>query len=510
MCMRCVRAERTCDGYFASFDDNALDSTVVPLFVEAAPQPFSLPPTGTRDDSCILIALECLRSRDTDHGGASPPLWDGSLPQLMTQYPVVRQALGYLGAAIEAESSFSSTSSPAYRSAVMRYDTALRSLRTGMSARGIAPAALVLSGLLLAFGEIVQWREANALTHVHGAITNWERCMGSEAWDPSYNTSVNTSDHDSAITIEVTRQLDLFALNTDIVTASFMLGVPVRMHVAKVQSLLRRLTAGDDHRRVVVKVLAAIHAVHTVLPKVLEYKYLPAAALPENVGAEQEKVLAELHGCLQDLNIVINAAYDALDRTNISPSIITACTLRAQCLSAKICLSAASLAYETTYDAFFPDFHQIVKDASYVLSERTPRTTPFEPFIPDLGILQPLLMTALKCRDPNIRRQAVPMLATGGREGPFHGRVLAAAAARIIQVENGGLALDCAVRRPPVIPENRRVHGMGVDLDNLAQRRKRSVQVILSQCRNVKYMLESEAEWTDDVHWNIWSEEVPI
>ncbi|RYP85987.1 hypothetical protein DL769_000850 [Monosporascus sp. CRB-8-3] len=59
-------------------------------------------------------------------------------------------------------------------------------------------------------------------------------------------------------------------------------------------------------------------------------------------------------------------------------------------------------------------------------------------FTTDMGFIPPLYFTALKCREPNLRRMAVDLLAKAPHiEGPWDGRIAAAVARRVMKLEEG-------------------------------------------------------------------------
>ncbi|MCJ1258184.1 hypothetical protein MMC24_006015 [Lignoscripta atroalba] len=107
-----------------------------------------------------------------------------------------------------------------------------------------------------------------------------------------------------------------------------------------------------------------------------------------------------------------------------------------------VCLSCG---VETSYDHFTADFEAIISSAADLLGVGNATTTgPAPPprlpkFSLDIGLIQPLYFTAIKCRVPHLRRRALSALSsTPHREGMWDAALLATVAARIIQLEETG------------------------------------------------------------------------
>jgi hypothetical protein len=57
----------------------------------------------------------------------------------------------------------------------------------------------------------------------------------------------------------------------------------------------------------------------------------------------------------------------------------------------------------------------------------------------DMGIIQPLYLTACKCRHPILRRRAIALLERSGMEGVWGGEAMAAAATWAMKIEEGDM-----------------------------------------------------------------------
>lgn len=115
---------------------------------------------------------------------------------------------------------------------------------------------------------------------------------------------------------------------------------------------------------------------------------------------------------------------------------------------------------ETSFDAYRPEFANIVEWAesldrarSITTSTTTSTTTSRIPsFTLYMSLIPSLALTAMKCRDPTLRRRAIYLLKNHcGREGLWNATVNAAIALRIVEIEEHGLEL--ASQRSIVTPE---------------------------------------------------------
>ncbi|KAE9362917.1 hypothetical protein N431DRAFT_565038 [Stipitochalara longipes BDJ] len=143
---------------------------------------------------------------------------------------------------------------------------------------------------------------------------------------------------------------------------------------------------------------------------------------------------------------------------------------------------------EMVYDLHVVDFASIVRQAvdlwKLLLQEHciVPSSQNYdlsEPsFAIDVGFIPPLYYTALKCRVPGIRREAMNLLqAAPHREGLWDGVLAAYIARRIMEIEEGAFYEDISIRNDsdlfnspgsigtgdtPILPEFMRVHNVSV------------------------------------------------
>lgn len=121
---------------------------------------------------------------------------------------------------------------------------------------------------------------------------------------------------------------------------------------------------------------------------------------------------------------------------------------------------------EMVYDSHTHSFSSLLRRARD-LANLKDLPIPYEPtaacragtlnFIVDMGVIPPLYYTAIKCRVPWIRRQAIDVL-TGAphRESMWHGAIVAAIAERVVTLEEGDFYnnKDSCFPSPPGLTKN--------------------------------------------------------
>ena len=112
---------------------------------------------------------------------------------------------------------------------------------------------------------------------------------------------------------------------------------------------------------------------------------------------------------------------------------------------------------EMVYDDFLPEFQYITRTCGLLIKAQDDINLPKNPrFTFDIGIVPPLHMTATKCRDPVIRREAVEILFSSPRQEGMWDGVLSARIGRwIAKCEEAGLA------PPPVPVRNEKIFDFG-------------------------------------------------
>jgi len=107
-----------------------------------------------------------------------------------------------------------------------------------------------------------------------------------------------------------------------------------------------------------------------------------------------------------------------------------------------ITLAAVTSDSEIVYDAFLPDFKYITHTCARLITSQSVKSPRNPRFSFDVGIIPPLHVTATKCRDSTIRREAVDLLfASPRQEGMWDGVLTARIGKWITSCEEDGLSL---------------------------------------------------------------------
>jgi hypothetical protein len=128
---------------------------------------------------------------------------------------------------------------------------------------------------------------------------------------------------------------------------------------------------------------------------------------------------------------------------------------------------------EMVYDDFLPEFQYITRTCALLIKSENDTTLPKRPrFTFDIGIVPPLHMTATKCRDPVVRREAVEILfASPRQEGMWDGVLSARIGRWITKCEESGLP------PPPVPVRNEKMFDSGVGRGMETQARRTDKQL---------------------------------
>jgi hypothetical protein len=140
----------------------------------------------------------------------------------------------------------------------------------------------------------------------------------------------------------------------------------------------------------------------------------------------QARLLSELHAWRVNLDAI----------TASSPRGPSECQLRMHHRTVFIWLSVCLSAEECAVDGHIDGFKEIVDLGSKLTGTRQPG----DAFSFEMRIIPPLYYTALKCRDPSVRRQALDLLAAASpREGLWDARIAMKVAERAMQIEESEL-----------------------------------------------------------------------
>jgi hypothetical protein len=206
-------------------------------------------------------------------------------------------------------------------------------------------------------------------------------------------------------------------------------------------------------------------------------------------------------------------SYSCQKARNSSPGVSARTTMiLIQYYIARITAATCLYAEETLYDRFLPDFRHIITlaSSSCLSSQNATSTQGDLPLIGlpiSTGAIHPLYFVATKCRDPNVRDEAIGLLSEIARcpDGVWEGCIFSAVAKRARDVEeaarvcrSGPVPGAANANAPGVqgpIPEFCRIHVLGLDI-------RRDVRKVRVEFRRRSNGMDGEwEEWWEEIPW---------
>ncbi|KAJ9605135.1 hypothetical protein H2200_010525 [Cladophialophora chaetospira] len=358
------------------------------------------------------------------HNKTSAQLFAVLLPQLAVTRPYVNAAAGALGAA--------------YDKCILRrahhqddklitrlYLSALRQVQDELQGPEPEVVPLLIAALLLAAAESVQQKQRDALCHLLGAFSMITSPKSSLATSPGLFARNGT--------VEGLKSVQDVIYIGDYHVSMFAWGrspllppLPVTTQMLY-PACIDDLTAGHDALQ-----QWGLH----FIAKALEPEWEERIDFPQSLTVQQDYLIAWLKRWLR----TYTSLFDNPSLRSSPHQTPHFRILKAQTLTMFVAVSNVKPPTQVTYDAYAPQFEDIIRCAEYVLSPTDPTNSsvlnrPLLPYSPLPGIIHPLFFTARKYRDSVSRRRAIHLLRQAGIEGPFHGDLEAHVAARIVEIE---------------------------------------------------------------------------
>lgn len=179
--------------------------------------------------------------------------------------------------------------------------------------------------------------------------------------------------------------------------------------------------------------------------------------------SEHEQLITEMSRWMMAFTTLLNRCIENGARQRVS-----ALTLCLAATTAKISIQTAFIKRETEYDAFEPEFRRNVSQAALLLQtleEYAPRKRLTLAFSFDLGIIPPLFLTSVKCRNSEIRHEALHLLNRyPRREGVWDSVTTAALGKWVAELEEEDVGAGVFV------PEYDRVRKASIKFDLVKRR----------------------------------------
>jgi hypothetical protein len=165
--------------------------------------------------------------------------------------------------------------------------------------------------------------------------------------------------------------------------------------------------------------------------------------IDDYVKAGQQRSCEEVSRWLKAFEPILNQ----MRRTSKSTlrGYVAATMLQIQALALKITLAGVVFDQEILYDQFLPDFREILRLAKDIVVVRQSNSK-FDfwsgSFLLDLGLVVPLFLVLLRCRDAVLRRQAISILESWHVECWWDPLLIVAIGRFIMEVEEEGMRVD--------------------------------------------------------------------
>lgn len=500
ICWRCQKARRKCQGYPIgappgpdSCQDPPNDSFGLGKIGKTITFGTSLEYDQDKDRwrtlACTVFAEGFLGTKT----GPELAFWAQLLPQLTHCIPSVNEAAAAFGACYEHQVLRRRNDTSRFL-ALKQVTTTVKRLQADIVQLPCGPLPVFVACVLLACAETIQHKQIDALLHLRGAFA----AMSLEQPPDAEHRKKIPWDEDTSYIFQ----------KLDLQVATYALGMGPLLPSVNVGKLEDRETEPMTMQMADKTLFQALHAAYRFCARAAEYKYKVNAPERDFLVVEQDRNIASLNAWLA----WYQKGYQSSGRWFSDADRLQGLVLQAQCLSALIYASNILDPYETAYDKYAPHFQRIVQCVEQVLdANKSPINLPT--FNPEIGIIQPLYLTAVKYRHSRWRSKAIALLSRCGREGPWCNYVEAAVGEAVFRAEEGACFASARQASPTaeikreILPENLlerdRIAGCTiVDVLECSDGSKTGV-IQLAKCRDMKNLLATP---DDEANWMIWQE----
>lgn len=333
--------------------------------------------------------------------------------------------------------------SPKQRLAYRQYHQAVTSLRSTLERRDSysMQVALITCVLLVCF-DLMSNRYRAALTHLKSGLWILNECRRGEDEVGGGDDLTSLAQKLGRFTIDQTVHEPFHLLH---IQAIFFGIVRLRNPVWPEPSILAAKPIPPEGFQSVDEARQSLeHIIECIASYVME-------AHQNSSSSTYHLDTENLRGEQQHLKLRLEKWYASAKRLMDSRSFAVA-SVHVQFYAEWILLSTAlSKGAEVAFDDYMPEFERIVE-----LVEECASNCSLPTFSVQHGVIAALYYTALKCRDPKIRRRAIKLLASPARrEGMWESSVAALKGTWIMEKEETGLSIVETARD---VPESVRIH----------------------------------------------------
>jgi hypothetical protein len=438
--------------------------------------------------------------------GSGCPLQDGHVwgrlfLQLSNQVECVKAATAAFGAAYEL--SLSDATVDRRSSAWRYYGSALKNLKSDFVNHTVGPEALALSSMILACVEILSQHEENAFSHFLGAVQILTESSPSQ--------SAPSSD-----TVSIVKDA---LVNFNLMIASYGLSRTPQLMYLEFPHTGAEGDALHEPKLAINAAMLCLYQSYAFIQSAapLRYKHSSWQDLDPIMSRGQAEAAARCRSLLQSLDTLATAMQARPEHQPPTPqaseTLADIYALRTQITSALIVILCVHSPYETAYDEHVNLFQSIVSDAAASARfRRRTKASPFRRFFMRPGIVSPLFIVGMKCRNPPVRALAISLLSEQIREGPADGRILAAIGSRLATVE-----MSTSVPTSPGAPiaatkilETQRVYGYMVPDPRFDSDGCRVVDVVFLRPNPPIAQGLGHVDYSREEDWTYWTETVNI
>ncbi|KAK3672595.1 hypothetical protein LTR78_007646 [Recurvomyces mirabilis] len=390
-------------------------------------------------DEQVAFQFFKLHMQDSLHGLCGRTIWAGDILPISIREPSIRYAVVALGALGKEKRLASSSACLSKQTKLARqsYSKAMKALQTKIELKEqMTPDMVLLSCLLFVTFELYVEDFPAAKCHLDSGLS-----IIREIRDGSSTPTTPTSKQTMSSLVESFERLDI--------QMSFLRAERVQLNRSQelAQSTLLPCATRFD----------SIHDARCSLN-------INMAAMRELIWLVEQTTCDSYGGMSSDDMVSLSreqtrqivslrrweeAVDDLLSRTTAPLLVLAGHQLRMQQLSCALMVSMAlSCGRETLWDDHLEEFDKIAELGAKILQTRSTNVQAAEgdsTFTLDMGIIPPLYMTVMKCRDPQIRHTALKYLKQcTHQEGPFNGPQICAAASAVVMIEEKGRVFENA------------------------------------------------------------------
>ena len=463
LCRRCVQAGRLCGGYNHESKSSSALQPALKFGVTA----------DSQTERLSHLAAHVLSLDNNGRPLHEDDVWGRTFLQLSNQIECVKAAAAAFGAAYE--SSLDNAIVTGRCSAWRYYGSALARLQWDFDNETVGPESLALASIILACVEILSQHEQNAFAHFLGAVQILTKTFQRRQGAPSADILSIVKDG----LVKINLMIGSYALSQS----------PQHMYLE-----FQEAADGDDAfhepELAINAAMLCLHRSYQFLESAdrLRYKYPSWKEHDPIMCKGQSDAVTQCRSVLDGLAALatrLQAQHSSATSTlRDLETLAEIYAIRTQLMATMMFTLCVHSPFESVYDEHQDRFRSIVSDAaaSARLRRRT-KSSALKRFSTRPGIISPLFIVSMKCRDPPLRALATTMLNEQNREGPADGQILAAVSARLAAIET-----SASVPSSPGSPlaacnvlEGQRIHGYSVPASRLNGEGRRVVDVVFSR-----------------------------